>query len=115
MSYTLRYVSFADLDRLCQFGLREPMHLCTCVNEDGGDGEGAGEGGDVKAVASPLEMLSLDTHRREVAGVHGTYAEKTPCQLCQKSSGHVFLVLMYRSRYCCDRRPGISSPTRSQK
>ena len=38
MSYTLRYVSLADLDRLCQFGLREPMHLCTCVSEEGGDG-----------------------------------------------------------------------------
>ena len=25
------------------------MHLCTCVSEEGGDGEGAGEGGDAKS------------------------------------------------------------------
>ena len=37
LSYTLRYVSLTDLDRLFQFGL-----------------------------------LSLDTHRREVTGAHGT-------------------------------------------
>ena len=48
------------------------MHLCTCVSEEGGDWEGAGEGGDAKAVASPLELLSLDTHRREVTTTHGT-------------------------------------------
>ena len=47
------------------------MHLCTCVGEEGGDGEGAGEGGDTKAGASSLEPLSLDTHRREVTGAHG--------------------------------------------
>ena len=47
------------------------MHLCTCVGEEGGDGEGAGEGGDTKAGASPLELPSLDTHRREVAGAQG--------------------------------------------
>ena len=47
------------------------MHLCTCVSEEGGDGEGAGEGGDTKAGASSLELLPLDTHRREVAGAHG--------------------------------------------
>jgi hypothetical protein len=47
LSYTLRYVSFAELGHMCQFGLREPMHLvvvyykskarakesiCTCVH-----------------------------------------------------------------------------------
>ena len=40
------------------------MNLCTCVSEEGGDGEGAGEGGETKAVSSSLELLSLDTHRR---------------------------------------------------
>jgi hypothetical protein len=50
------------------------MHLCTSVSE-GGDREGAGEGRDAKAVASPLELLSLDTHRREVAGAHGAKGE----------------------------------------
>ena len=47
------------------------MHLCACVSEEGGDGEGAGEGGDANAVASSLELLSLDTHRRELAGAQG--------------------------------------------
>jgi hypothetical protein len=28
LSYTLRYVSLAELGHVCQFGLREPMHLC---------------------------------------------------------------------------------------
>ncbi len=41
LSYTLRYVSFAKLGHVCQFWLREPMHLCACVSEEGGDGEGA--------------------------------------------------------------------------
>jgi hypothetical protein len=41
-SYTLRYVSLAELGNVCQVGLREPIHLCTCVSEEGGDGEGAG-------------------------------------------------------------------------
>ena len=40
LSYTLRYVSLTELDTLCQFGLREPIHLCACVSEEGGDGEG---------------------------------------------------------------------------
>ena len=39
LSYTLRYVSLTDLVRLCQFGLREPIHLCTYVREEGGYGE----------------------------------------------------------------------------
>ena len=52
------------------------MHPCVCMNEEGGDGEGAGEGGDTKAGASSLELLSLDTHRREVAGAHGTLLTK---------------------------------------
>jgi hypothetical protein len=49
------------------------MHLCTCVgdSEEGGDGEGAGEGGDTQEGASSLELMSLDTHRREVDGAHG--------------------------------------------
>ena len=42
LSYTLRYVSLAELGNVCQVGFREPMHLCTCVSKEGGDGEGAG-------------------------------------------------------------------------
>ena len=39
LSYTLRYVSFAEVGSVCRVGLREPMHLCTCVSEEGGEGE----------------------------------------------------------------------------
>ncbi len=39
LSYTLKYVSLTDLDRLCQFGFRYPIHLCTGVIEEGVDGE----------------------------------------------------------------------------
>ncbi len=42
LSYTLRYVSLAELGHVCQFGFREPIHLCACVSEEGEDGEGAG-------------------------------------------------------------------------
>ena len=31
LSYTLRYVSFTKLDHVCQFGFREPIHLCVSV------------------------------------------------------------------------------------
>ena len=33
------------------------MNLCTLVSEETGDGEGTGEGGDVKTVSSPLELF----------------------------------------------------------
>jgi hypothetical protein len=39
LSYTLRYVSFAEVDSICRVALREPMHLCTYVSEEGGDWE----------------------------------------------------------------------------
>ena len=45
MSYTLRYVSLAELGTVCRVGLREPMHLCACVGEEGGD-----KGGDASNV-----------------------------------------------------------------
>jgi hypothetical protein len=38
LSYTLRYVSLAELGNVCQVGLREPMHLCACVRRRGGTG-----------------------------------------------------------------------------
>ena len=50
LSYTLRYVSLAELGTVCRVGLREPMHLCACVGEEGGDREGAEEGGDASNV-----------------------------------------------------------------
>jgi hypothetical protein len=40
LSYTFRYVSLTDLDIVYQFGSWELIHLCTCVNEEGVDGEG---------------------------------------------------------------------------
>ncbi len=39
LSYTLRYVSFADVGIVCRVVLREPMHLCTYVSEEGDDRE----------------------------------------------------------------------------
>jgi hypothetical protein len=41
LSYTLTYVSFAEVGRVCRVALREPMHLCTCVRDEGGDEEAA--------------------------------------------------------------------------
>jgi hypothetical protein len=41
LSYTLRYVSLAELGNVCQVGFREPIHLSTFVSEEGGNGEGA--------------------------------------------------------------------------
>ena len=38
------------------------MNLCVDVSEEGGDEEGSG--------SEELSLLSLDTHRREVSGVH---------------------------------------------
>ena len=39
-SYTLRYVSLAELGTLCRVGLREPMHLCAYMDR-GEDAEEA--------------------------------------------------------------------------
>ncbi len=39
MSYTLRYVSCTEVVSICRVVFREPMYLCTCVSEEGGDGE----------------------------------------------------------------------------
>ena len=35
LSYILRYVSLAEFGTLCRVGLREPMHLCAYVSEEG--------------------------------------------------------------------------------
>ena len=35
----LRDVSFTEVGSVCRVALREPMHLYTCVSEEGGDGE----------------------------------------------------------------------------
>ena len=32
-----RDVSFVEVDSVCRVALREPIHLCTCMNEEGGD------------------------------------------------------------------------------
>ena len=52
LSYTLRYVRFAELGTLCQFGLREPMHLCGCVSEEGEDGEGPASASEASSLLS---------------------------------------------------------------
>ena len=71
------------------------------VSEDRREREGA----DLRE----LSRLSLDTHRREVAGAHGTnrYTQKNQCQFRQKSSGHVAISALSQ----CGRRPGISDAT----
>ncbi len=39
LSHTLRYVSFGEVGSICRVPLWEPIHLCTCVSEEGDDGE----------------------------------------------------------------------------
>jgi hypothetical protein len=39
MSYTLRYVSFGEVDNIYRVPLWLPIHPCTCVSEEGDDGE----------------------------------------------------------------------------
>ncbi len=58
LSYTLRYVSLPELVTVCQFGLREPMHLCACVSEEGGDGEGVDSEGS-SLLSYTLRYVSL--------------------------------------------------------
>ena len=31
----LRDVSFTEVDNVCRVAIREPIHLCTCVREEG--------------------------------------------------------------------------------
>jgi hypothetical protein len=38
----LKNISLTELVNVCQVGFREPIHLCTCVNEEGVNGEGVG-------------------------------------------------------------------------
>jgi hypothetical protein len=35
LSYIHTYVSFAEVGKICRAVFREPMHLCTCVSEEG--------------------------------------------------------------------------------
>ncbi len=39
LSNIFRYVSFTEVDSVYRVVFREPIHLCTCVSEEGGDGE----------------------------------------------------------------------------
>jgi hypothetical protein len=57
LSHTLRYVSLAELGNVCQVGSREPMHLFTCVSEEGVDGEGADS--DISAVTRLNNFFSF--------------------------------------------------------
>jgi hypothetical protein len=38
LSYTLRYVNFAEVGSVYRVALREPMNLCTYMIEEGDDG-----------------------------------------------------------------------------
>ena len=59
------------------------------MSEVGRDGEGSGEGGDTYEVSLTLELLSLDTHRRDVTGAYGALStdvrRKTQVNCAQKS------------------------------
>ena len=75
-SYTLRYVSLAELGTVCRVGLREPMHLCACVSEEGRDEEGV-----------DLEAQSLPSYRRRYVSLAelGTLCRvglREPMHLC---------------------------------
>ena len=59
LSYTLRYVSLAELGTLCRVGLRDPMHLCTCVSEERGGGESAGSEA-LSLLSYTLRYVSLE-------------------------------------------------------
>jgi hypothetical protein len=39
LSYILRYVGCVEVGSVCRAVLREPIHLCTCMSEEGGDGK----------------------------------------------------------------------------
>jgi hypothetical protein len=39
LSYILRDVSFSEVHNVFRVAFREPIHLCTCVNEERTDGE----------------------------------------------------------------------------
>ncbi len=41
LSYILGDVSFEEVGRVYRVTLREPIHLCTFVSEEGGEGEAA--------------------------------------------------------------------------
>ncbi len=77
LSYTLTYVSFTDEDRTCRVALREPMYLCTCVSEEGGDGEEEGDGGTTSSETPSL----VCTFVSEEGDDGGTTCSETPSLL----------------------------------
>ena len=54
LSDTLRYINLAGL-AIELVALRGPMHLCACVSEEHGDGEGAGS----QALSDTLMCINL--------------------------------------------------------
>ena len=54
LSDTLRYVNLAGF-AIGLVALRGPMHLCACVREERGDGEGAGS----QALSDTLRYINL--------------------------------------------------------
>ena len=54
LSDTLRYVNLAGF-AIGLVTLRGPMHLCACVREERGDGEGAGS----QALSDTLRYINL--------------------------------------------------------
>ena len=85
LSYTLRYVSFAEVGSVCRAVLREPRHLCIFVSEEGGDGEAA--------CSETPSLLSYTLRYVNFAEVGSVYrvALREPIHLCacvSEEGGH---------------------------
>jgi hypothetical protein len=76
MSYTLRYVSFTEIDIIFRVALREPMHLFTSVSEEGDDGE------DVSSETPSLLSYTLRCVSFTEVGSIGRVALREPIQMC---------------------------------
>ena len=89
------------------------MHLCTCVREEGGNGEGAGEGGDTQVVVGRAESTESVSFVFRIAD----RKEGEPRNVTHRSTNvnsDTVSASLYRSLHCCGRRPGISDGTSIQ-
>jgi hypothetical protein len=102
LSHILRDVSFSEVGRVCRVTLREPMNLCTWVNEDSDDGETersetpsflctdvSEEGGDGEAARSETPSL-LCTCVSEEGGDGEAARSETPSLLLKKEMTFFF-------------------------
>ena len=87
LSYTLRYVSFAEVGSVCRVALREPMHLCTCVSEEGGEGEALCP--ETPSLLSYTQLTLRYVSFAEI-GCMGLVALREPMHLCTCVSEEIF-------------------------